>query len=118
MLTDSEITSARDALANALPDTATIRRHTTASDGGGGTTQTWADLATTACRISPVGGGEGATDGDRIADESTHIATLPAETDVTESDRLIVAGRTYEVTLVRSRGTWELSRRCEIKEAA
>jgi SPP1 family predicted phage head-tail adaptor len=117
MLTTAEITAMRATADTALPDLATVQRATTVSDGGGGTTTSWADVATVACRIAPAGGGEGATTGERVVDESTHILTLPAVADITEADRLLIAGRLYDITLVRHRGAWELSRRAEAKEA-
>lgn len=118
MLTASRITRLRQTAQRALPDVCTVQRATTVSDGGGGTTTTWADhLTGVPCRLSPVGGGEQGTSGGRIADESSHIVTVAAGTDVTERDRLVVGATTYEVTLVRDRGAWELTRRLEAKEA-
>lgn len=112
----------RGALGQMRPDTATIQRNTRTGDGGGGTVSNYASIATDVpCRVSPVGGGEtGSSDtqsGDRVVQESTHVVTFAAGTDVTEADRIIVAGRTYDVTLVRTRGEWELSRRVEAREA-
>lgn len=106
----------RATAAGALPDTATVRRLTRVPSGGGGYTDSWVDVATVACRIAPVGGGEGATVGDAVSDRTTHVVTLPALTDVAEADRLVVDGQTLEVTLAKKRGTWELSRRCEVVE--
>jgi SPP1 family predicted phage head-tail adaptor len=117
MLTAGDIAGMRATADTALPDVATVQRATTVSDGGGGTTTSWADVATVACRIAPAGGGEGATAGERVVDESTHVISLPAEADVTELDRLIVGGQTYDVTLVRTWEEWEFSRRVECKEA-
>lgn len=124
MLTTAELTSMRATIETALPDTCTIRRNTPTSDGGGGTTDGWADLATgVLCGIAPVGGGEAptgvnATSGSRINDESTHIVTLPDGQDVTEQDQIVIVGQTYRVTLVRKRAAWELSRRVECREVA
>lgn len=118
MLTAAQIASMRSTMNAALPDTATVQRKQTVSDGGGGQTASWVTVATTACRFSPVGGGEGGTSttGGRVAEETTHVVTVPANQDVTETDRLIVNARTFEVTSVRQRGAWELSRRVEVKE--
>lgn len=102
---------------NLLPDEATIQRPTV-ENVGGEQIVTWSDLATTACRIAPVtGGGETGESGGRVVEETTHIVTLPAGQDAEESDRLVIAESIYEITLVRKRGEWELSRRCEVKEA-
>ena len=118
MLTDTQLAAMRATAGQALPDTCTIQRKTSVSDGGGGTTETWGDHATgVACRVAPVGGGETGTAGDRIRDETTHVITVPAGTDVTEADRLVVGGQTYEATAVRRRGAWEITRRVECREA-
>lgn len=116
LISTADVVSMR-ALANqALWDTATIQRATATTDGGGGTTSTWATVATVACRIAPVGGGESAgTQGERISDESTAVVTLPAGTDVTEADRIVLGAVTYEVTLVRRRLTVEITRRAEVR---
>lgn len=119
MLTATQLAAMRATAQAALPQTCTIQRKTVVSDGGGGTSETWADHATDVpCRIAPVGGGETGTAGDRVADESTHIITLPAQADVTEADRLEIDGQTFEATLARTRGTWEITRRVEAREAA
>lgn len=115
----------RGTMAEAFPDTATIQRAAKVSDGGGEFAMGWSDLATgVACRISPLKGGEGgkqagtATTGDRAVDETTHVVTFANGRDITEKDRIVVSGQVYEVTLVRKRGGWELSRRVEVKEEA
>ena len=123
MLTAARIARLRATAARALPDLCDIETRSTVSDGGGGTTTTWTVLSTNVpCRISPLGGlsgggGEQGTTGGRIADESTHIVTLTADTGLSESDRLRITGQVYEVLLVRTRGAWELTRRVECKEA-
>lgn len=119
MLSASEVASMRTTAERALPSTCTIQRKTSVSDGGGGTTETWASYAEdVACRVAPAGGGETGTAGDRINDETTHIVTLPALADITEADRLVIDGQTYEATAVRKRGVWEITRRVEAKEVA
>lgn len=119
LLTTGQITAMRHIANLALPDTCTVSRKTTVSDGGGGQTATWADLATgVACRIAPVGGGETGEQGNRIEQATTHVITLPASQDITEADRVTITGVVYDVTLVRERGAWEISRRVEVREAA
>jgi len=117
MLTPGELAAMRGTAEDALPGTAVISGGTFASDGGGGGSVAYLPFGTVSCRLAPVGGGETGTPGDRIADESTHIITLPAATSITEANRVTYDGKTYEVTLVRERGQWELTRRVEVKEA-
>lgn len=110
--------AARHVTAGALRDVCAIERRTRVSDGGGGFTDTWAPIATgVRCMIAPDAGGEGETAGDRVVDESTHTVTLPAGQDITEADRITLAGATYEVTLVLNTGAWETLRRAQVKEA-
>ena len=107
----------RAVAAAALPDTVQIERLTRVSDGGGGSTETWtAQPDAVPCRIAPLGGGEGGQAGGRVSDQTTHVLTLPAGTEISEADRLLVAGVRYEVTAVRERGAWEISRRVEARE--
>lgn len=119
LLSAGQTATMRDVAARALPGLATVQRLTRVPDGGGGFTEQWTDLAVNVpCRIAPVGGGETGTRGGRIADETTHVATFPAGQDVTEADRIVINGTTYEATLVRERGGWEITRRVEVMEAS
>lgn len=124
LLSAGQVDAMRRVAVQALPDLATIQRRTRTSDGGGGSTEQWADVATVAARITPVGGGEvgtvsgTSTIGGRVIATTTHIVTLPAGTDVLAADQLVVDGTTYEVTLVRKHGEWEITRRVEVREVA
>ncbi len=118
MLSSGQIMAMRATADCALPDVAIIWRRATVSDGGGGQTEVWNPIATVACRSSPVAGGEGAIRGDRIEDEATQIVTVPALTDVTEVDRLVINSVTYNIKLVRLRGEWAITQRLEVKEAS
>lgn len=100
----------------ALPSQATIQRLTRTPSGGGGYTEGWANLATVACRIAPMGGGERIV-ASAVDDRTTHVVTFPALTDVEEADRVDIDGQTFEVTVVRKRGAWEISRRVEVQES-
>jgi head-tail adaptor len=119
--TQGQLLRARHRFAGMLPDLATIQRETSVPDGGGGQTTTWPDIATDVpCRLGPLGGGEqarkAAAVGDRITDEATAVVTFEAGTDVTVADRVVIGGRVFDVTLVKPRGAWELTKRCEVKE--
>jgi hypothetical protein len=117
MLSDGDVFLMREEFESLLPDTANVQRRTATSDGGGGNTYTYANVLTgVACRISPIKGGEGGNGGGRVMDETTHVITFAAKTDVRHPDRIVVSGITYEVTYVRTRGDWELTRRVEAKE--
>lgn len=124
-LDPGELSEARADLEETLADEAIIERPTSQSDGAGGRTTNWSVFATVPCAIAPIGGGEPVsfaqkgstgTAGDRIDDRTTHILTIPAETEIEETDRVVVSESTYEVSLVRKRGSQELVRRVQVKE--
>lgn len=120
MLDQAQIDSMRQTVARTFADEATIYRKTTENIGGE-EVATWSVLATVPCRIAPMTsrarGGEGEIVGGRIAEETTHLVTLAAKTDIDEADVIAVDDTAYQVTLIRKRGSWELSRRVEVKES-
>ncbi len=102
-----------------LPDTATVRRATVTS-GSGGVVLTWADYLTgVACRVSPIATGAseslGAAAG--TAAVSNWAITLPAGTDITVKDRVVVNARTFEVTRAGGR-SYEVARRLICREVS
>lgn len=112
------IAGMRTRIVRLLPDRCTIERKTTAPDGGGGTTETWAShLTDVPCRIEPAGGGETGATADRVDDETTHVLYLPALTDVDDTDRVLLAGQRYDITAVRRWGSAEAYRSVELTEA-
>lgn len=116
LLSGAQLSGMRNLLGQMLPDQCVIQRRTIGSDGGGGSTESWSDHLTVPCRIAPIGGGEDGQAASRISEETTHLVTLAAHTDVVEADRILIGDQTFDVTLVRKRGAWELSRRVEVKE--
>lgn len=117
LLTADEITSMRDTADDALSGTAELQRKQTASDSGGGKTTTWATYATVAARLapgSPLRDAEPIT-GERISPDSIWIVTLPAGTDITPADRILIGGKTLGVSEVADR-TQEISRRVTARE--
>ena len=88
----------RDLTASFRPDTAVIQRATDTSTGDG-TSQVWATVATVSCRVSRIGIGasESLGGGASIQSSGGRRIKLPALTDVTPRDRIVVSGVTYEV---------------------
>lgn len=116
LLSTGDIAAMRGRMNSMLPDTATIER-ATSTKVRGEVTQTWKPIARSiACRIAPIGGGETGRVAGRISERTTHLVTVAAATDIEEADRITVNGSPFEVTLVRKRGSWELSRRVEVRE--
>lgn len=99
------------ALANRwLIDTCTIRRGTETRTSGG-TTVTWADLATgVPCSLQPYGGAS-ETDSQRggLVAASEWRIRVPYGQDVAVKDRIVVGSRTFEVEGVEAR-TFEVRR--------
>ena len=86
-----------------LSDTGHILRGSATDDQGGGITQVWGTAGTVSCRIDPLSGREQVFGG-QIDDRTTHVLTLPAGTDISDTDQVVIASRgTFEVTAVRTR---------------
>ena len=117
MLDLGELAAAQRDAEELLPSQCVIRTHSRAPDGGGGFTDGYTPQAAVPCRLSPVGGGEGATRGGRIDDRTTHVLTLAVDAVITAADQVEVEGQRYEVTLVRSRPDLEIVRRVEVRQA-
>lgn len=111
MLTADELAAMRATVEDALPDTAQVQRRTLVSDGAGGYTESWSTVATVACRVAR--GGQLPQErviAERLTTTSIWTLTLPALTDVTAADRIVVASRTFEVVDVGARSD-EVARR-------
>lgn len=97
---------------SALPDTAAVSRPTDTNTADG-VTRTFSTVATVACRVQPLGRSSGNTEvvGTRggLQTADSWLLTLPAGTDVTVRDRLIVGARTFEIAEVLTR-TYEVAR--------
>jgi hypothetical protein len=100
-LNDRPFTRLRGLQWMALNDTAIIQRRTATSDTGGGASYAWNAAGTTVCRVYPVTlRGKGALVGGQINERSTHFCSMPPETSVSTSDRIVIGGRgTFEVTV-------------------
>ena len=85
----------------AFNDVAVIQGRASTSDIGGDATTAWNTKGTAVCRVYPVTmRGKGGLVGDRLNERSTHFCAMPLGTDITPSDRVVIAGRgTFEVTL-------------------
>lgn len=95
-----------------MPDSATVSRPTDANTSDG-VTRSYATSSTVACRVQPLGRSSGKTEivGARGALQTADswLVSLPAGTDVTVRDRLVVGTRTFEVAEVLTR-TYEVAR--------
>lgn len=115
-LTAGELTQIRDEMAASLPDTCTIRRVTPVATETGGWTETTVDTSV-ACRVAPLGSRDAQIAG-AMGYTSDHVVTLPAETDVRASDRIVWNGQTFEVNGPPRTRSEELVRRVYVRGGA
>jgi hypothetical protein len=102
-----------------LTDTGRFLVRGTASDSGGGVTETYSPAGTAAwtagttypCRIDSLGGGEGEV-AERVSDRSTHVVTIAAGT---IAGSATIASRSYPVYStnndfqIQNRGRYEIT---------
>lgn len=102
----------RDEAELALPDVCVIRARTLTADGQGGKTESYATSVTTTCRVSPAGRAmQEVTRADGTRATADWVVTLPYNTTVSQSDRLLVNTVTYEVLGAKAPRGWEITRR-------
>lgn len=114
MLTDAELAAMRAQAEEALPDSAVILRKTRVSDGGGGGSLSWAAAGTYDARFGPTTGSETTVAG-QLVGQLDGMVTLPTTADVTATDRVQIAGKTYEVMAVVLHEAWALARRVAVR---
>lgn len=91
----------RGLVTEALTETGNVLSGTVTDDAGGGGSAVVVVGGTIDCRIDALRGNEGQA-GARISDRSTHLITLPADTEIDTTDDFRVNGRgTFEVVAVR-----------------
>lgn len=88
--------------AGMLRTTIQFQRKTRVSDGAGGFTETWANLAGAATRgqFTPLSGREAFTDSRVNADTKNKLVTRYFP-DVTQADRVSIGGRLYNIRYIR-----------------
>jgi head-tail adaptor len=98
MLPSDELDAIRIVQNLALPDAAQIRRKTEVNSALG-VEETWANHGSpVACRIGRIDRQpEERAIVERVGALVGYTVTLPASTDVTEADRLIISSRTFEI---------------------
>ncbi len=116
MLTADELAAMREEVEASLPDTAQVQRRTLTPDGAGGFGESWQTVATVACRVAPSGRSpDEQVIAERLTTTSVWTLTLPADTDVRPTDRIVVGARTFEVVASLARSD-EIARRVVVTE--
>lgn len=119
ILTAGEMASLRSDLEATLPDTCTVTRPTQVKNDAGGWTETPVVVATVACRVSPIGTRDAAIAqqiGASLDMVLQHVVTLPADTDVQQSDSITCTTRTFRVASMQDRVSEGLVRRIFVSE--
>lgn len=118
MLTSSDLEWMRDTLEQIMPDTCVILAPALASDGQGGQTITWGTAATKRCRIDP-GRKEmyERVTGAALQPYSWWQLTLPHDTVIEETYRVIVNGETYNVVNSDDDKSWQATLRVAVMKA-
>jgi len=89
--------------AGALDQRVTFRRLTRTSDGGGGVTEAWADLATVWAAVAFKSAREGLDEG-RVSAAQTTVFEVYNRSDITELDRIRWDGVDYNIRAIRRYG--------------
>ena len=115
-LSSAELTAMRATQDENLPDTCTISRATLAADGMGGFTETWATVATVACRLGVAGTRPNeATTSDQVRNVADFVFTLPNGTNVLNGDRIVLGSRTFDVVKAQDH-SWLTALRVQVVE--
>ena len=80
----------------------TLRRQTLTSDGPGGQTAAWSDVATFWCHVRPRSGRE-TVQADRVSGQTTYLFVCRYRSDVREADVLRWQGVDYNVRAILDR---------------
>jgi hypothetical protein len=98
-----------------VPDTCTTLVPTNSVDSEGNYTQMWGTVsASVACRLDAMGGGDRMTGG-AITDYRTYILTVPYDTTLAETYRIVHGGVTYAVTSTNADNSWPIVRRAIVE---
>lgn len=91
----------RGLMFTSMNDVAVIQGRASTTDAGGDASTIWNAKGTVVCRLYPVSlRGKGALTGERLDERTTHFCSMPLGTDITTSDRIVIAGGgTFEVTV-------------------
>ena len=117
-LSASDMAYVRAQAETALPDIITIERLSQVDDGAGGQTERWDPVyIDVAARLAERTGREGIIAA-REAVAAEWVLTLPYDQDITEKDRVIHVGLTYEVVFVNTGRSFDTVRRCFLARIA
>ena len=116
MITTSMLEALRAVQESALPDTCAIKRKTVgARNDYGERTETWATVATVPCRMAVKAaqgsGTEQVLSVGALTAVTRYDLTVPHGTVIRGEDRVVYAGKTYEVAAEVDDVTWQTAKR-------
>lgn len=119
MISASTLASLRATQAAAMPDECEIQRRTFGARVlGGDRSETWATVATVACRMAraPIRGtGQEIVTGFGVLTSTVaYDLTVPHDTDIRGEDRVLYNGHTYEVSGEVEDVTWQTAKRVSL----
>ncbi len=119
-LSTAELALMRDTISDVtLAGTAIIHTATKTRDSQGAESWVYAASGTVDCHFSPEnqrGRENERVVGDRLAEVTPYILTVPHSTTIDEDDRVVVNSVTYEVAEVLDNRTWQLAKRVRVFE--
>lgn len=122
-LTAAELASIRSDVNQLMPDTCTIEQVTETQDAIGSPARSFSNRATgVACRldafssITSVGKDFISSMKNYLIQEGQYILTLPYDTTVIESDRIVINGSTYEIAHIDEDKSWIVSKRLVLEK--
>lgn len=116
MISPADLAGLRTTLGESLPQTVVVSRSTASSDGMGGQDEVWAAAGTVAARISPAGDGMDDLVGGEAVNVAPWVVTLPVGTSITDRDRIIYDGQTFEVVGTDAPRSWATCIRVACRE--
>lgn len=104
----------RAAISELLPDSCNILTPTNTPDSEGGVTTAWGTSSAVACRLDAKQGREMLTGG-AIQPYTTYILSLPYDTTIAQTSRVLHGGVTYAVKSINLNQSWIAVRRVELE---
>lgn len=115
-LSNRDLTSMRQTVAELMPDRCHLLTKTSVSNGQGGQTTTWGTAsANVPCRLDMMHGMETLTGG-ALQQYTGYVLSLPYDTTITQSQRVLLNDITYAVKSVNTNQSWVAVKRVELEK--
>lgn len=105
----------REAIEQLLPDTCDVLYLTRTSDGMGGMTETWGTTSSNVAFRLDVKQGMEQVAGGGLKPFTSYKGSLPYDTSITTTDRILHDGVTYAVTGVNTNQSWQAVMRVDLE---